>query len=223
MLSLYYDNQHTRRYCMLLASRGYSKLILTAIVLILSGLIISRASADEITITCPTTINQDIEDTVKLVGSGYCILARGFEMTNDVKVTRGVSFIVRGTVDGKISETGEGNVIVRGGVVNNDIIETGSGVVRVVGGGVVTGKIDESGPGNVLVNNGSVDNDVLESGLGAVNIIADSFVAGNVDESGKGSVAVDSSSLVEGNVFEEDAGHCINVDPDSVEGVVDCD
>ncbi len=208
---------------MLHICRTYLMLALSALVVALPGLFISQANADEITVTCPATINQNITDSVRLVGSGTCVLAAGYQMTNDVTVSNGVSFIVKGTVDGKITGLGSGSIVVNGGTVNNDVIETGSGAVRIINGGLVTGKIDESSAGSVVLNNGSVDGDVLESGIGAVNVIADSLVGGNVSESQDGSVTVDSSSLVEGNVFEKGAGNCNNVDPDSVEGVVDCD
>lgn len=207
----------------MLQSRVQFSLFATALVMAISVLFVVQSYADEIEISCPSTINQNIEDSVTLVGSGTCVLASGFEMTNDVTVSEGVSFTVRGTVDGKIDEIGRGNVVVNGGSVNNDIIETGPGAVRVLNGGVVSGKIDESGTGSVVLNNGSLENDALEADKGAINVIEDSFVSGNVDESSKGSVKVDSSSVVEGNVFEEGRGNCNKVDPDSVEGVVDCD
>jgi len=179
-------------------------------------------NADE-TITCPSTINQDIDDSVTLTGQGTCTLATGTQITNDVTVLNNVSFTVKGMVDGKIDEVGAGRVVVDGGTINNDIIESGAGTVEVKNAGLVRGKIDESGSGWVKVNNGRVKNDILESDSGSIAVINGSFVSGNVDESDGGSVVVDITSQVEGNAFEEGQGNCTDVVTASVEGVVDCD
>ena len=188
----------------------------------LSFFFVGAVNADE-TITCPSTINQDIDDSVTLTGQGTCTLTTGTQITNDVTVLNNVSFTVKGVVDGKIDEVGAGRVVVDGGTINNDIIESGAGTVEVKNAGLVRGKIDESGSGWVEVNNGRVENDILESDSGSISVINGSFVSGNVDESDGGSVVVDITSRVEGNVFEEGQGNCTGVVTASVEGVVDCD
>ena len=174
------------------------------------------------TVNCPGTITASIDDSVSLSGQGTCVLAEGVEITGDVTVPSGVSFTVKGLVDGKIDEIGDGRVLVDGGMVNNDILESGAGSVNVINSALVRGKIDESGAGRVRVSDSTVENDLLEAGNGPI-IVLGSLISGNVDEEGRGSVTVDSASQVQGNVFEEGAGNCNNVDASAVEGVVDCD
>jgi hypothetical protein len=195
---------------------------LAAIAAVLTTLVAFPASAEQ-TITCPALINRDIDESVVLVGQGTCTLAARATISGEVTVTDGVSFTVRGKVDGKIDEIGIGQIVINGGTVYNEILETGDGSVRVINLGRVTGQIDESGPGSIEVNKSSVDGDLIESGSGNASAIYGSRVSGNIIESEGGNVAVDATSGVAGNVFEEARGNCVAVVESSVEGVVDCD
>ena len=100
--------------------------IIFVLALSMSAIFVTYSSADDVVVNCPGTITEDVEDTLILEGSGNCTLASGVQATNDVKVSDGVSFIVRGTVDGKVEEEGSGRVVVNGGTVNNDVLESGS-------------------------------------------------------------------------------------------------
>lgn len=219
----------------------FIKDLVMAPLIAITALFVCVANA-EITITCPTKIFEEIEESVVLAGSGSCYLTSGAKILNDVSVSAGVSFIIAGVVEGRIHEVGAGHVeVTNGGIVKNEIVEIGKGSLRILNGGIVEGRVDESGAGGVQifssivrgnveesgageveVNASMVEGDVLEGSAGSVEIIA-SVINSNVGESGNGNVIIDSSSYVKGNITEEGQGTCKKIEHLVVEGKINCD
>ena len=196
----------------------------------------------ETSITCPSTIVDEIEESVVLIGKGNCNLHSQAKILNDVSVSAGVSFVVNGYVAGKINEVGAGHVeIAEGGLVKDEIIEAGEGSLKILDGALVEGNVNESGAGSIQISSSLIKGDIEESGAGQIKISA-STIDGNVLERSAGSVVIigtvvnnsvyefangevkiDSSSYIVGDVTEEGQGTCNKTDQLVVNGEINCD
>ncbi len=187
----------------------------------LATLVTSCAMPDNppVSINCPESIRDDINDNVVLTGEGVCRIGAGVTITGRVQASEGATVTVVGTVDGNIHKTSYGDVIVDGGTVNN-IFESGPGDVKVMNSSLVKGVIDESGTGSIYVTDSIVENRITEVEDGSITIQS-GFVTGDVGESDAGDIVIDAMSSVDGDVREGGEGTC-NIDLDVVTGVVDC-
>jgi hypothetical protein len=121
--------------------------------------------------------------------------------------------IVGGRVGGGVTEADGGNVVLRRGAsVNGGVEESGPGDVRVTVDlpGVVNADIIESGTGSVFIdaNTGSYEGSVFEFDDGSVAITVDARMSfkGNVEEYGVGDITADIAGVFEGNVAEYGTG-----------------
>jgi hypothetical protein len=138
------------------------------------------------------TIRQTVNDNV--VADGYtCIIS------------------VKGFVNGNLTQTGFGSVVIYGGI-NGNVYESGTGHISVVGG-LVEGDLNESDVGNLMVRDGAdVNGTLTETGPGRVDVVVSegAVVKGDIFEYGAGQVYVTTESgSYEGTVFEEDIGNVI--------------
>ena len=169
----------------------------------------------------PITYDEDLDV------SGDETIRDGDRVKGNVAASDGV-FKVEGIVDGNIVQTGTGDVIVNAGTVKGNIDESGDGDVVVNHGGSVSGNIDEHGTGSVLIYQSStVKGNVSEAYNGRV-LVADArtLVSGNVIEAGKGDLDVKAGGTVKGNVCEQvpndPSDGTVNVDASSSVGNIKC-
>ena len=155
------------------------------------------------------------------------IIDVGDTVKGNVVIRNGHLFVV-GTVEGNITQLGDGFVIVFGGdgegLVKGNIDERGDGSVVVALGGTVEGNIDSRGDdGNgVVVNLDSlVKGNIEERGDGVVFVFAGSSVEGNIEERNVGNVDIRGSSLVKGNVIERGPGDVFLDGSSTVEGNIE--
>ena len=111
---------------------------------------------------------------------------------NDDVVAIGITCTIgpSGSVNGSLTQTGDGGLVIRG-AVNGTVSETGMGDVLLARGARIAGDVSEADGGNIAVRGGaSVDGGIEEAGDGSVNVTVDApgLVKGNVYENGNGGV-----------------------------------
>lgn len=140
------------------------------------------------------TVNNFVNDDV--VAIGYtCTIGTSGSVNGSLTQTGEGGLVIRGSINGSVSESGPGDVVLaRGARVGGDVSEADGGNVSVRGGASLDGAVEESGDGSVNVTvdiPGLVKGNVYENGNGGVtiNALAGSF-EGSVSETGPGNVAV---------------------------------
>lgn len=180
-------------------------------------------------------VDEDVDGNVR--HKGDTVIEKGVTVSGNVTVKNG-DLDVKGTVEGKITQKGDGDVVIDSdpgdgtnkvcvapyAVVEGDISEKGDGIVHVLDCSTVEGRIKESGDGDVVVARESVlKGDLSERGSGKVRLANEGTVEGDVSERNDGDVEVlagSGGSLVKGDLRERDDG-CINIHADStVQGTV---
>jgi hypothetical protein len=159
------------------------------------------------------TVNAFVNDDVVAVGYTCTIGSMG-SVNGGVTQTGDGGLVIRGRVNGGVSEDGPGDVLIaRGAIVGGDVSEAGVGNMSVRGGASINGVIEESDDGSVNVTvdmPGLVKGDVYENGNGGVtiNTLAGNF-EGSVNETGPGNVNVTVSPGMsfKGEVNEHDGGN----------------
>jgi hypothetical protein len=180
---------------------------------VLSFGLIAGASA---AVNCNTFPNNTVTNFVNndVVAIGYtCTIASTGSVNGNLIQEGNGSLVIRGFVNGGVSESGAGDVTIAGGRVGGDIVEADLGNVIVRGGSVMEGKIEESGDGSVSVTvdlPGLVKGEIYEMGNGGVtvNALTGSF-EGSVFEAGPGSVvaSVNFGMSFKGGIEEYDGGN----------------
>jgi hypothetical protein len=158
------------------------------------------------------TINQFVNDDVVAVGV-TCTIGPQASINGGVTQTGDGGLIIRGIVNGAVSEAGPGDVVIaRGARVAGDVSEADGGNVSLRGGATIDGAIEESGDGSVNVTvdvPGLVKGNINENGAGGVTVNAafGSF-EGSVTETGPGNVVVQVGfgQSFKGDVEEHDGG-----------------
>lgn len=168
---------------------------LAAIVGAAWGLQAGTASAD--TVDCIARYGGYINVAVNanVVANGAtCTIGPNGSVDGNITQTGPGSVIVEGTVNGDIEEDGHGSVVVHNSF-NGNIKEKDSGGVRVVlgNGELYDGNIEEEGPGDVSV---------VVNGTGRFN--------GNINEKDRGNLTTSGTGHFNGNTKEEGPGSCSN-------------
>ena len=162
--------------------RVHLMLVLVALMAALSTLTVGPVRADDTTVSCDPAGFTPIPSTdgnVTLTGTlavSQCQLIGTDTINGNLIVTGTASARIRGTINGNIEgdATSAGFIDVRGGSVNSNVIQEGTGSLRVL--------------------NGSVNGNVEQKGTGGVDILAflggDTRVNGNVINEGSAGTAV---------------------------------
>lgn len=166
-------------------------------VLIGSALIFGMVGTATAAVNCNTFPNSTISGSVNddVVAVGYtCTIASTGSVNGSLLQTGDNSLVIRGVVNGEVSESGNGNITIVNGTVGGSVSEADGGNITVRGASTVNGGLEEAGAGNVTVTvdvPGVVNADIFESGGGSVFVTA-------------------SSGSYEGSIIENDAGN-VNV------------
>ena len=158
------------------------------------GLIGSAAAAVNCASLPNNTVNNFVNDDVVAIGI-TCTIGPSGSVNGSVTQTGDGGLVIRGVVNGSVSEAGPGDVVLaRGARIAGDVSEADGGNIAVRGGASMDGAVEESGDGSVNVTvdvPGLVKGNIYENGNGGVtvNALAGSF-EGAVSEPGRGNVAV---------------------------------
>ncbi len=134
------------------------------------------------------------------------------QFVNDEVIAIGVSCTIgpMANINGNVIQSGAGSVVVRG-IVNGGVSEDGPGDVIIAAGGRVAGDVSEADLGNVSSRGGAtIDGAIEESGDGSVTVTVDmpGLVKGNINENDNGGVVINAvTGSFEGSVIENGAGN----------------
>jgi hypothetical protein len=159
------------------------------------------------------TVNAFVNDDVVAVGY-TCTIGPMGSVNGGLSQTGEGGLVIRGRINGAVSEAGPGDVVLaRGAIVGGDVSEADIGNVSLRGGTSIDGVVEESGDGSVNVTvdvPGLVKGDVYENGNGGVtiNALAGNF-EGSVNEAGPGNVnvIVSPGMSFKGDLNEHDGGN----------------
>jgi hypothetical protein len=182
----------------------------------LGALALGLSTAASAAVNCASypnnTINNFVNDDVVAIGI-TCTIGPSASINGGVSQTGDGGLIIRGQVNGGVSEDGAGDVVIaRGARVGGDVSEADIGNVSIRGGAALEGAIEESGDGSVNATvdvPGLVKGNIYENGNGGVtvNAFAGSY-EGSISEAGAGSVVIKVSAGMsfKGDVEEADGG-----------------
>ena len=157
------------------------------------------------------TITGFINDDVVAANCG-CTVARTANVNGNIEQTGDGSLVIRGIVNGGVSEAGPGNLTIDRGIVGGDCAEADGGSLVVRQGSFVNGLLQEAGTGGVTVTvgvDGPTKGDVIESGAGSVvvTVLGGAYEGGLFEEgAGSATVSVAAGSAFKGDIEEQDDG-----------------
>jgi hypothetical protein len=152
-------------------------------------------------------INADV-----LADGCSCTIAPKAEVNGNIEQLGAGSLVVRGIVNGGVSESGIGNLLVDRGIVGGDCAEADGGNLTVRPGSFINGLLAESGAGSVVITAtaaGPTKGDIEETGAGSVIVsVLSGAYEGNINEieAGAVDVSVAAGATFKGGIAEDADG-----------------
>jgi hypothetical protein len=177
--------------------------------------LLAAATATTAQVECCALPNQTVSGFINndVIATGCsCTIARSGSINGNLEQLGDGSLVIRGLVNGGVSESGLGNLTIDRGYVKGDSLEADAGSLIVREGSIVEGALFEFGSGNVNITTsaqGPTKGDVEEEGLGSVIVsVLGGAYEGNIHEFGAGTVevAVASGATFKSGIAEDGAG-----------------